>query len=1173
MKKPLWIHYILALLIACIVFVPNASALFDSKYVLPEYSEGYPIIVHKDFLGQEVQKFTLAEHFPQCLTHCQSKQAIQLFFSGALIDEIRFYDVYGNDVEIPYKIQYEKSVESEVKTPIYGQVCEDVLNKNTSKIEKQCHDEIIDYSIEMKSSVILVDYELGKSMPKGTYNVWISARKKVNQNIDYQIKSNGIWNIEMAWWDSDWARKKAYTGIGGNYSIINVTYDSDMQADFDDIRFLDSTESYELDYWRSSYVASSSAYFRVNTTGLSSMYMYYKNAAASTTSNLSEMYGGNLVAFYDFEESASPSINRITEGLANNGTWTGTNTHMGKFGIGRNFDGNDEIKVNDTGEIFDFGGGNFTVIYWLNRTGTSYVLARNAAVFSPFLFDYDPNQIYASGNGVAWNVINGLTGIAFTQYKWEMRSFTASNSGNFSVWKNYTVENSVQMGGSMQDVADNMVIGHMQGGAIYLAGTIDELMIFKGKMLNSAEINSIYNTSFEVGAFGAEEELNLLSTSLISPANNYLTNNVSVAFKCNATDETGVLNLTFVLDNKDNYTFTGGVGQNITAEFDRTLAEGKHNWTCRSSDGTNTDTAAWRNVTMDLTNPAGNITYPMNKSIYKYDAAGLAINFTSSDETLLGVCKYAIDSNTYTTITCGNNLTGQAFAIGNHFIKYNVSDSAGNIFAANTVNFTVYGWIDTSYPAFGLAGNSSLFHIAINVSGDVIVEPVFVWNVSSEYTTGIDSYGGAFSRNYNKTFTIPSIIGLNQLVAFRWDMNLTYNGKTEKFSNTTYYVNVSDWQFGLCNATLIQNSVNFTVKNEETLASLNESRFFGTILYHAGNISANKTQNFDNTTTSLTNFPFCIYPPWGSLTTVFNSEYEKSTYSTRNYITFGNAADNSTDQINLYLINSSADTVLVVKVYDSNLIIQKGLLVRMQRYYPSTNTWLEVESDTTDELGQAIMHVIEEEVEYKFIISNSTSTLKTTNPIKIVCYASPCVIELTLEGTTGQQFTNYEGIPGFSYSLAFNNNTNLFTYIFIDSSGTLSSTWLTVYQLNTTNNALICNTSLSGASGTINCNITDYTGSFVGTAYGQFGSIKHLIDKVSATIDNRWRTFGNEGMIWAILFIITLALVGVWNPAVSVGMMLVGVVVIALLGIIALPWIAIISLIIMGGIIISQLRT
>ncbi|MDD3292613.1 MAG: DUF2341 domain-containing protein [Candidatus Pacebacteria bacterium] len=108
----------------------------------------------------------------------------------------------------------------------------------------------------------------------------------------------------------DYRKEVEFTNSGSvltNYQMqITVSYDSDMQVDFDDIRFTDSTGITELNYWRESKVDSSTATFWVKVpsiaSGSSSIYMYYGNDSVSTTSN-----EANVFDFVDYFDDGSVS--------------------------------------------------------------------------------------------------------------------------------------------------------------------------------------------------------------------------------------------------------------------------------------------------------------------------------------------------------------------------------------------------------------------------------------------------------------------------------------------------------------------------------------------------------------------------------------------------------------------------------------------------------------------------------------------------------------------------------------------------------------------------------------------------------------------------------------------------------------------------------------------------
>ena len=97
-----------------------------------------------------------------------------------------------------------------------------------------------------------------------------------------------------AWWNASWDKRRPVdiTWSGStqtNFQVkVDVTFDADMQANFDDIRFVDSDDFSEIDYWRDSYTASTSATLWAEVSsipGNKTIYMYYGNAGVSTASN------------------------------------------------------------------------------------------------------------------------------------------------------------------------------------------------------------------------------------------------------------------------------------------------------------------------------------------------------------------------------------------------------------------------------------------------------------------------------------------------------------------------------------------------------------------------------------------------------------------------------------------------------------------------------------------------------------------------------------------------------------------------------------------------------------------------------------------------------------------------------------------------------------------------
>lgn len=142
-----------------------------------------------------------------------------------------------------------------------------------------------------------------------------AAPTEQNMTKDFAISSD--------WYEEDWHYRKnviMYSGLGGleaPYTVkVVVPYDTDMQADFDDIRFTDNDNVTLLDYWLETANATS-ATFWVEVTDSQEwgtyfmIQMYYGNDEVSTTSN-----GEDTFLFYEdwSGESIDPAKWDIIDG-------------------------------------------------------------------------------------------------------------------------------------------------------------------------------------------------------------------------------------------------------------------------------------------------------------------------------------------------------------------------------------------------------------------------------------------------------------------------------------------------------------------------------------------------------------------------------------------------------------------------------------------------------------------------------------------------------------------------------------------------------------------------------------------------------------------------------------------------------------------------------------------
>jgi len=103
---------------------------------------------------------------------------------------------------------------------------------------------------------------------------------------------------------------------------INVTYDSDMNSDFSDLRFTDSDKVTNIPYWIENKVDGSYADVwikipKIPESGKKSIYMYYSNSLANSESNGNKVF----IQFLDLSGSSLPS-NWVKEDIITDGTAT-----------------------------------------------------------------------------------------------------------------------------------------------------------------------------------------------------------------------------------------------------------------------------------------------------------------------------------------------------------------------------------------------------------------------------------------------------------------------------------------------------------------------------------------------------------------------------------------------------------------------------------------------------------------------------------------------------------------------------------------------------------------------------------------------------------------------------------------------------------------------------------
>jgi len=202
--------------------------------------------------------------------------------------------------------------------------------------------------------------------------------------------------------------------------------------------------------------------------------------------------------------------------------------------------------------------------------------------------------------------------------------------------------------------------------------------------INFSRIN-VYSAILSLDEYAPE-------VNLISPANNTITNQNNLTFRCNSSD-LSLKNITFYLwnstslINQTSYEISGSFYEleiNIS-----NLNDDNYKWTCKSYDEAgNSFTANNFSFSVDTTSPQLAIISPENKT---YNIS--EINFNISSNEALDTCFYTIDnwqtniSMTKLNSTYYYNIT--SLSDGSYVAKFWCNDSAGNINDTEQIGFSI----------------------------------------------------------------------------------------------------------------------------------------------------------------------------------------------------------------------------------------------------------------------------------------------------------------------------------------------------------------------------------------------------------------------------------------------------------------------------------------------------
>jgi len=445
---------------------------------------------------------------------------------------------------------------------------------------------------------------------------------------------------------------------------------------------------------------------------------------------------------------------------------------------------------------------------------------------------------------------------------------------------------------------------------------------------------------------------------------------------------------------------------------------------------------------------------------------------------------------------------------------------------------------------FELAEESFELNITYGSGDWTDISANLIYNETSYLGTAT---GGGNNILFSSIVDIPTYPNIPATIPFYWRIALTNASGTSYYNSTFNNQTVNEIVFAACNTTYTSPIlVNFSVYNETDRASINAT-MDATFSYYVGGGGQFKNYTFDSASNET--FQFCgnsneTY----TVNAIINLEADG--FNERSYYFNLESYDNdSTTETKLFMQDDGSN--IIIQVRDAGLSPVEDYYVDIDRFYPETNEYETVIKEQTDIYGQFVARLTENDVKYKFTFRNSSNyVMKTTGDMTIACRATICVLPFVIEDTE-DDVERFGNLTDYDWSFAFDDVTNIFTFTWNDVSGVSATMRLEVERYLWNGTTTVCNTTSITASGSLTCDVGSGSASYQAQAFRQIsGQLERRIAQLSEKVGEEYETFGREGLLWAFILLMTMIVIGYWNPPIGIGLFLVGVIILSIINVV-----------------------
>ncbi len=500
-----------------------------------------------------------------------------------------------------------------------------------------------------------------------------------------------------------------------------------------------------------------------------------------------------LKAWWNFEETSGPVVDVF--GGGHNGTAYGVD--RGQEGVINNAfvynkDDDDNVTVVNHADLSSTSA--FSISAWARTDLVGYNVLVVKGLDSDWFYIVATNgqnlrfmTTHTSGS----DVLDSVGGLSNDTWFHVVVTFDDATD-NKTIWINGTFFKSGIKAGPITGANTEIMFGGAYpppgfSSGFNLHGALDEVAYWS-RALTPVEIVNLYNNHT-----GINPVRSIPIVTLNSPVNAYNTTNSTIDFNCTVSDETGIMNVSLLINGTIKQTNSSGINETdyLFTEI-ITTGHGIYNWTCQAYNNEDYLVIATARDFTYLNNLIVTLNSPVNA--YNSTSSSISFNGTASDDTAIINVSLYIDGVLNETNSSGFNATDYIFvknlSDGDYNWTYKVCDDVLCL-TATTRNFSVDATlpvINITYPPIVIDHHLLNTNLSLNwTATDTHLDSCWYnYNGTNTTVTCADNTTQINITQYsNRNVTFYANDTFGNLNSFYREWNYTVFENSQEFNNQT----------------------------------------------------------------------------------------------------------------------------------------------------------------------------------------------------------------------------------------------------------------------------------------------------------------------------------------------------------------------------------------------------